>query len=59
MPRFNLCNEIENGELVELFPNLPKNAIGIYVIYASKKHLSAKVRCFIDFLFEKLSAEFG
>lgn len=54
MPLFNLSGEIERGELVELFADYPKQEIGIYLVYPSRKHMSAKVRSFIDFVIEHL-----
>lgn len=54
LPYFNLTNEIETGELVELFPDFKKKEIDIYMIYPSRKHMSAKVRSFIDFVMDEL-----
>lgn len=55
MPRFNFNGEIERGELVELLPDYTHPEISVYLVYPSRKHLSAKVRCFIDFVSEELS----
>ena len=49
MPRFNLNGEIERGELVELLTDYQRPEINVYVVYPSRKHMSAKVRSFIDF----------
>ncbi|MGB1092114.1 MAG: substrate binding domain-containing protein, partial [Oceanobacter sp.] len=54
MPSFLFTNEIENGQLIELFPDYQPLHIDIYLIYPSRKHMSAKVRCFIDFVVEKM-----
>jgi DNA-binding transcriptional LysR family regulator len=43
---------IENGVLVELFPDWPDELFGLYVLYPSRHHLAAKVRAFIDFCVE-------
>ncbi len=56
MPSFNLNGEIERGELVELFADFPKPPIDIHLVYPSKKHLSPKVRSFIDFVVEAFEA---
>lgn len=54
LPAFNLHDELETGELVELFPDLPPIEIGVYLIYPSRKHMSSKVRHFIDFMVAEL-----
>ncbi|MBD1558722.1 LysR family transcriptional regulator [Vibrio sp. S9_S30] len=55
MPTFNLGNELETGELVELFSEYPKVQINMYLIYPSRKHMSAKVSSFIDFVKQELA----
>lgn len=50
MPTFNLKDELERGELVTLFDNYPAERLGVYMVYPSRKHMSAKVRSFIDFV---------
>ncbi|MFT5807851.1 MAG: DNA-binding transcriptional LysR family regulator [Moritella dasanensis] len=50
MPRFNLGDEIETGKLVELFNDYQHQEINVYLIYPSRKHVSSKVRHFIDFV---------
>lgn len=54
LPCFCLADELEAGELVELFPEYPKSDIGIYMVYPSRKHMSIKVRSFIDFVISEL-----
>ena len=54
IPRDHLSDEFKNGSLIELFTDLPRLQLPIYMVYPSKKHLSAKVRAFIDFLIEEL-----
>lgn len=55
MPRFNLNGEIERGELVELLTEYQRQQINVYVVYPSRKHMSAKVRSFIDFAYNQLA----
>ena len=55
MPRFNLNGELERGELVELLPDYQRAEINVYVVYPSRKHMSAKVRSFIDFVCAELA----
>jgi len=54
MPSFNLNDELETGALVELFPELPSMEIGVYLVYPSRKHMSSRVRHFIDFIVDEL-----
>lgn len=54
MPRFNLSDEIETGKLVELFSDFQRQSIDIFLVYPSRKHVSSKVRCFIDFVITEL-----
>ncbi|NOH78369.1 LysR family transcriptional regulator [Vibrio sp. RE86] len=49
LPRDHINDEFEQGSLIELFPDFPPLQLPIYLVYPSKKHLSAKVRAFIDF----------
>ena len=54
LPEFMLGDEIERGQLVELFCDWPSPVIDVYIIYPSRKHLSTKVRCFIDFMVQRV-----
>jgi DNA-binding transcriptional LysR family regulator len=46
-----ICGDaIARGELEVLLADYPPPALGIHAIYASRRHLSAKVRTFVDFL---------
>lgn len=49
-PRFVVGPELATGALVELLPKYQSSEIGIYAVYPSRKHLSAKVRLLIEFL---------
>jgi len=51
---FALTGEIERGELVELFDDYKPYKIDIYLAYPSRKHISSKVRSFVDFMSEQL-----
>lgn len=57
LPRFSLKDELETGKLVQLFEEYDKHKIDIYLIYPSRKHLSSKVRCFIDFVSDALNQD--
>lgn len=49
-PRFIVDDDIEAGRLVRVLSDWESAEFGIYAVYPSRKHLSAKVRTFVDFL---------
>lgn len=49
-PTFIVGAELRNGTLVPLMPEYRMAEIGIYAVYPHSRHLSAKVRSFVDFL---------
>lgn len=50
LPEFLLQDELKSGELVELFSEYQPTVIDVFLIYPSRKHMSSKVRSFIDFV---------
>ncbi|QGZ65304.1 LysR family transcriptional regulator [Paraburkholderia acidisoli] len=40
----------ESGRLVDLFPDWPDERFPLYALYPSRRHPSAKVRAFLDFI---------
>jgi DNA-binding transcriptional LysR family regulator len=54
MPLFNLSDEVATGKLVPIFENFMPNDIGVYLVYPSRKNMPAKLKCFIDFIVDKL-----
>ncbi|MGF1909347.1 LysR family transcriptional regulator [Vibrio kasasachensis] len=54
LPEALLLDGIENGELVELFADFPVHKIEMCLVYPSRKHMSTKVRRFIDLVVEEL-----
>ena len=44
---------VRDGRVVELLAQFAPPPLPIYAVYASRKHLSAKVRLFVDFLVER------
>ncbi|WP_420590746.1 LysR family transcriptional regulator [Bacterioplanoides sp.] len=57
IPEFLLTDELQQGTLVELFCDHQRFPIDVFLIYASRKHMSSKVRAFIDFVAEALANE--
>lgn len=53
-PDFIVGRDVRAGALVALLPDYDAGTIGIHAVYASRKHLSVKVRRLIDFLAETL-----
>jgi DNA-binding transcriptional LysR family regulator len=49
-PLFLAGDDIRAGRLVEVLSEYKSGELGIYAVYPSRKHLSAKVRTFVDFL---------
>jgi len=55
-PGFIVGPDIRAGRLVELLRDYQGARLPIYAVYASRKHLSAKVRAFVDFLAARFAA---
>ncbi|HMC12800.1 MAG TPA: LysR family transcriptional regulator [Gallionellaceae bacterium] len=53
-PLFIVEEDLQAGRLVQVLSNYTSNEFGIYAVYPSRKHLSAKVRTFVDFLVGRL-----
>ncbi len=49
-PDFIVGPDMRSGALAPLLPGYAPPASGIYAVYPSRRHLSAKVRAFVDFL---------
>ncbi|HEX6317661.1 MAG TPA: LysR family transcriptional regulator [Burkholderiales bacterium] len=54
-PAFIVGPEVRAGRLVPLLQDFEPPATPIYAVYPSRKHLSAKVRLFVDFLVARFS----
>lgn len=53
LPSFIVGADLQAGTLVSLLPEFMPSDGGIYAVYPHSRHLSAKVRAFIDFLAER------
>lgn len=49
-PLFMIRKDLAEGRLVAVLPEHENEATGIYAVYPHRKHLSGKVRAFVDFL---------
>lgn len=51
-PTFMVGTHLRSGALVEILPEYRSLELGVYAVYASRKHVTPKVRMLIDFLVE-------
>ena len=51
-PSFMVGHHLRSGVLVEILPACRSLELGVYAVYASRKHVTRKVRVLIDFLVE-------
>lgn len=56
-PSFLVGRDVAEGRLVELMPQYKSIELGIYAVYPTRKHVSAKVRVLIEFLQAQFSAQ--
>ena len=56
-PEFIVSQALVEKKLVQLLGAFEREPLGIYAVYASRKHLSAKVRSFVDFLGARFAGE--
>ena len=52
MPSFIVGEDVKQGRLVALLPDYKTLEVSIYAVYPQRRHLSPKVRAFIDYLAE-------
>lgn len=55
-PDFLVGPDIKHGALVELMPRYRSIELGVFAVYATRKHLPMKTRRLIDFLVDAFSA---
>jgi DNA-binding transcriptional LysR family regulator len=55
LPEFYMAEELKTDKLEILFDDYQIQTIDVFALYPSRKHLSPKVRCFIELLTEKIS----
>lgn len=52
LPHILIIRDLENGRLQTLLPDYRFPSITLHAVYAERRHLSAKIRSFIDFMVE-------
>jgi len=55
-PRYMVLPHLESGALIEVLPQLSSSPIPIWVAYMQNRHLSPKVRVFVDWVAELFGA---
>ncbi len=55
LPEFLVVDHVRSGQLEALLPMWTGQQLGVWAIYPHSRHLSAKVRLFIDFLVDRFS----
>lgn len=55
VPRFMVPDELASGQLVQVLPEWNIEPIPLYIVYPSNRHLSNKVRVFVDWLVKLLA----
>lgn len=56
MPRFIVAADLERGALEVVLESFEERSASIWVLYSATRHLSAKVRSFVDFLSERFAS---
>jgi len=54
LPAIIVADDLKSGALVELLPRYATNEMVVQAVYPPGRHVSAKVRTFLDFLIERL-----
>jgi DNA-binding transcriptional LysR family regulator len=55
VPRIYVADQLDRGDLTTLLDDWSATETTVYALYPSKKHVSAKVKAFLDFVAEQLS----
>ncbi len=55
LPRFMIRDALAKGDLVEILPEWSREPLPLYIVYPPNRHLSNKVRVFVDWLVKLLS----
>jgi DNA-binding transcriptional LysR family regulator len=56
-PDFVVAPQIRAGTLIALLPGYAAATVPVHAVYPSRRHLSAKVRTFVDFLATRFAAD--
>src|ERR1700722_20281985 len=53
VPRYRVASELAGGALVEVLPDFPPTPLPVHVLYSHTRHLSPRLRVFIDWMAEQ------
>ncbi len=54
-PTFVVGNDIQQQRLIRLLPKFQAPEVSIFLVYPQRRHLSPKVRAFVDFIAQEIS----
>ncbi|MBO9536243.1 LysR family transcriptional regulator [Herbaspirillum sp.] len=57
MPAYSAAPLVASGQLVQLLPEYEPTQLGMYAVYASRKHMPATLRTMLDFLAERFGGQ--
>lgn len=57
MPAYMVAPLVASGQLVQLLPEYEPLQLGMYGVYASRKHMSATLRTMLDFLAQRFAGQ--
>lgn len=52
---FTVRDHVDRGELIEILPDWQRDPIPLYIVYPQTRHLSNKVRVFVDWLAKQVN----
>lgn len=55
LPSYIIGQDLQRGTLAAVLPDFAASDSAVYAVYASNRHVAAKVRAFVDFLVERFS----
>jgi LysR family transcriptional regulator for bpeEF and oprC len=50
VPRYAIARHMDTGRLVEILPHTPPTSMPVHIFYHSRRHLSVRVRAFIEWV---------
>ncbi len=54
LPDFFVQDDIESGNLIELFPEELDDTLGVYALFPNRKSITPSARAFVDFMVENM-----
>jgi len=57
MPAYTVAPLVASGQLVQLLPDYEPLQLGMYGVYASRKHMPATLRTMLDFLAQRFAGQ--